>query len=47
MAGVVNPSMPVWMAHDEATGKVGWASLNEGSAPCCALAPTAPKCSSG
>ena len=25
MAGVVNPSMPVWVARDEATGKVAWA----------------------
>ena len=31
MAGVVNPSMPVWVARDEATGKVAWAPLNEGS----------------
>ena len=31
MAGVVNPSMPVWVAHDEATGKVAWCPLNEGS----------------
>ena len=25
MAGVVNPGMPVWVARDEATGKVAWA----------------------
>jgi hypothetical protein len=31
MAGIVNPSMPVWVARDEATGKVAWAPLNEGS----------------
>ena len=31
MAGVVNPSMPVWVARDEATGKVAWCPLNEGS----------------
>ena len=31
MAGVVNPGMPVWVARDEATGKVAWAPLNEGS----------------
>ena len=31
MAGVVNPSMPVWVAHDEATGKIAWCPLNEGS----------------
>src|SRR3954469_17921363 len=31
MAGVVNPSMPVWVAHDEATGKTAWCPLNEGS----------------
>src|SRR3954471_3205085 len=31
MAGVVNPSMPVWVAHDEATGKRAWCPLNEGS----------------
>src|SRR3954454_18054269 len=24
MAGVVTPSMPVWVAHDEATGKTAW-----------------------
>ncbi|WP_211339936.1 DUF1116 domain-containing protein [Solirubrobacter pauli] len=31
MAGVVNPGMPVWVARDEATGKVAWCPLNEGS----------------
>src|SRR4051812_12142106 len=31
MAGVVNPAMPVWVAHDEATGKIAWCPLNEGS----------------
>ena len=31
MAGVVNPSMPVWVARDEASGKVAWCPLNEGS----------------
>lgn len=31
MAGVVNPSMPVWVARDQATGKVAWCPLNEGS----------------
>ena len=31
MAGVVNPSMPVWVARDEATGKIAWCPLNEGS----------------
>lgn len=31
MAGVVSPSMPVWVARDEATGKVAWCPLNEGS----------------
>src|SRR3954451_19926657 len=31
MAGVVNPSMPVWVARDEATGQVAWCPLNEGS----------------
>src|SRR3954463_2605778 len=31
MAGVVNPSMPVWVAYDPATDKVAWAPLNEGS----------------
>ena len=31
MAGVVNPSMPVWVARDEATGKTAWCPLNEGS----------------
>src|SRR6478609_11283821 len=31
MGGVVNPSMPVWVARDEATGKVAWCPLNEGS----------------
>ncbi|MBE2317171.1 DUF1116 domain-containing protein [Solirubrobacter sp. CPCC 204708] len=31
MAGVVNPSMPVWVARDDATGKVAWCPLNEGS----------------
>ena len=31
MAGVVNASMPVWVARDEATGKVAWCPLNEGS----------------
>ena len=31
MAGIVNPSMPVWVARDEATGKVAWCPLNEGS----------------
>ena len=31
MAGVVNPSMPVWVACDEATGEVAWCPLNEGS----------------
>jgi hypothetical protein len=31
MAGVVNPSMPVWVARDEATGTVAWCPLNEGS----------------
>ena len=31
MAGVVNPSMPVWVARDEVTGTVAWAPLNEGS----------------
>jgi hypothetical protein len=31
MAGVVNPSMPVWVARDEATGTVAWAPRNEGS----------------
>jgi hypothetical protein len=31
MAGVVNPSMPVWVARDEATGKLAWCPLNEGS----------------
>src|SRR3954471_21141592 len=31
MAGVVSPSMPVWVAHDEATGKSAWCPLNEGS----------------
>jgi hypothetical protein len=31
MAGVVNPSMPVWVAHDETTGKTAWCPLNEGS----------------
>jgi hypothetical protein len=31
MAGVVNPSMPVWVARDEVTGKVAWCPLNEGS----------------
>src|SRR4051812_32751164 len=31
MAGVVNPGMPVWVARDEATDKVAWAPLNEGS----------------
>src|SRR3954451_4593011 len=31
MAGVVSPSMPVWVVHDEATGRVAWCPLNEGS----------------
>ena len=31
MAGVVNPSMPVWVARDEASGKLAWCPLNEGS----------------
>jgi hypothetical protein len=31
MAGVVNPSMPVWVARDEASGKVAWCPINEGS----------------
>src|SRR3954469_23082364 len=31
MAGVVTASMPVWLARDEATGKVAWCPLNEGS----------------
>src|SRR3954471_8443268 len=31
MAGVVSPSMPVWGARDEATGKVAWCPLSEGS----------------
>jgi hypothetical protein len=31
MAGVVNASMPVWVARDEASGKVAWCPLNEGS----------------
>src|SRR3954468_14070981 len=31
MGGVVNASMPVWVARDEATGKVAWCPLNEGS----------------
>src|SRR4051812_7248882 len=31
MAGVVNASMPVWVAHDEATGRTAWCPLNEGS----------------
>src|SRR4051794_9144718 len=31
VAGVVNPSMPVWVARDEASGKVAWCPLNEGS----------------
>src|SRR3954451_7292298 len=31
MAGVVNPSMPVWVARDDATGRLAWCPLNEGS----------------
>src|SRR3954454_1774875 len=31
MAGIVTPSMPVWVARDEATGTVAWCTLNEGS----------------
>jgi hypothetical protein len=31
MAGVVTPNMPVLVARDEATGKVAWCPLNEGS----------------
>src|SRR4051812_26662666 len=31
MAGVVSPGMPVWVARDEATGRVSWCPLNEGS----------------
>jgi hypothetical protein len=31
MAGVVTPSMPVFLARDEATGRTAWCPLNEGS----------------
>src|SRR3954470_8720453 len=31
MAGVVSPGMPVWVARDEASGRVAWCPLNEGS----------------
>lgn len=31
MSGIVPPSMPVWVARDEATGKTAWTPLNEGS----------------
>jgi hypothetical protein len=31
MAGAVTAGMPVWMARDEATGRVAWCPLNEGS----------------
>jgi hypothetical protein len=31
MAGVITPSMPVLVACDEATGKLAWCPLNEGS----------------
>lgn len=31
MAGIITGSMPVWVAHDEATGRTAWAPLNEGS----------------
>lgn len=31
MVGVLTSSMPVWVAHDEITGKTAWCGLNEGS----------------
>ena len=31
MAGVVSPTMPVWVARDEASGRLAWCPLNEGS----------------
>ncbi|MGH9102136.1 MAG: DUF1116 domain-containing protein [Acidimicrobiales bacterium] len=30
MAGVVSPSMPVWMVEDAGTGRYAWSNLNEG-----------------
>ena len=46
MAGVISPSMPVWIVRDPASGRQTFSNLNEGSARCCGLAPTVLRSSS-